>query len=107
MEELMQYIRPELLAVAVVLYLVGMGLKKADVVKDKWIPIVLGGVGVIICGIYIFATCTCDGIQGIAMAVFTAITQGIVVAGLSIYIPKMMEIIKNKNDKEETDQKEN
>ena len=43
MEELMQYIRPELLAVAVVLYLVGMGMKKADVVKDKWIPIVLGG----------------------------------------------------------------
>ena len=41
------------------------------------------------------------------MAAFTAITQGIVVAGLSIYIPKMIEIIKNKNDKEETDQKEN
>ncbi len=85
MEELMQYIRPELLAVAVVLYLVGLGLKKADVVKDKWIPIVLGGVGVIICGIYIFATCTCNGIQGIAMAVFTAITQGILTAGLSTY----------------------
>ena len=81
MEELMQYIRPELLAVAVVLYLVGLGLKKAD----KWIPIVLGGVGVIICGIYIFATCTCNGIQGIAMAVFTAITQGILTAGLSTY----------------------
>ena len=32
MEELMQYIRPELLAVAVVLYLVGLGMKNGDVV---------------------------------------------------------------------------
>lgn len=85
MEEFMQYIKPELLAVAVVLYLVGMGLKKAAVVKDKYIPIVLGVAGVVICGIYIFATCTCTGLQGIAMAVFTALTQGILTAGLSTY----------------------
>lgn len=97
MEQIMNYVKPELVVVAVMLYFVGMALKKSQTVADKYIPIALGGLGVIICGIYVVATCSLSGMQNIAMAIFTAIVQGILVAGLSTYIN---QIIKQVNKEE-------
>lgn len=85
MEQIMNYVKPELVVVAVVLYFVGMGLKQSQTVTDKYIPIILGAVGIAICGIYVVATCSLSGVQNMAMAVFTAIVQGVLVAGLSTY----------------------
>lgn len=89
MEELMNYIRPELLAVSVALYLVGIALKKTDKIKDRLIPLILGGVGILLCGIWVFATSELTSLRCVAMAVFTSIVQGILVAGLSTYIHQM------------------
>lgn len=91
MEQIMNYVKPELLVVAVVLYFIGMGIKKTEEVKDKYIPAILGIVGVMICAIWVFATCSCSSAQEIAMAIFTAITQGILVAGLSTYINQLIK----------------
>lgn len=97
MEQIMNYVKPELIVVAVVLYFVGMGLKQAQAVKDKYIPIILGGTGIVLCAIWVLATSPlCTG-QDIAMAVFTAIVQGILVAGLSTYIN---QIVKQANKSE-------
>lgn len=86
MEQIMNYVKPELLVVAVALYFIGVGLKQAQAVKDKYIPIVLGVAGCILAAIYVIATCPLGSVQEIAMAVFTAIVQGILVAGLSTYV---------------------
>ncbi len=91
MEELLNYVKPELVAVSVVLYFIGMGLKKAETVADKYIPLILGGIGIFLCGIWVLATCSIDSGQNIAMAVFTAIVQGILVAGLSTYVNQIMK----------------
>lgn len=91
MEQILNYVKPELLIVAVVLYFIGMGIKKTDAISDKYIPAILGVLGVIICGIYVVATCTISGSQEIAMAIFTAITQGILVAGLSNYVNQIIK----------------
>lgn len=91
MEQIMNYIKPELIVVAVVLYFVGMWLKKAQAVKDKYIPLILGGIGIILCAIWVFATSTIGTGQDIAMAVFTAIVQGILVAGVSTYINQIVK----------------
>lgn len=91
MEQVMNYIKPELVVVAVVLYFVGMGLKQAQAVKDKYIPLILGGVGIILCAVWVFATCPLGTGQEIAMAVFTAIVQGILVAGLSTYVNQVIK----------------
>lgn len=91
MEELLNYVKPELVAVSVVLYFIGMGLKKAETVADKYIPLILGGIGIFLCGIWVLATCFIDSGQNIAMAVFTAIVQGILVAGLSTYVNQIMK----------------
>ena len=85
MEQIMNYVKPELVVVAIVLYFIGMWLKKAETVADKYIPIILGVIGIAICGIYVVATCSLSGVQNIAMSVFTAIVQGVLVAGLSTY----------------------
>ena len=97
MEQIMNYVKPELVVVAVVLYFVGMALKKSQTVADKYIPLTLGACGMIICGIYVVATCSLSGMQNVAMAIFTAVVQGILVAGLSTYIN---QIIKQANKEE-------
>ncbi len=91
MEQIMNYVKPELIVVAVVLYFVGAGLKKSEAVADKYIPIILGAVGVVLCAIWVLATCPIDTGQNIAMAVFTAIVQGILVAGLSTYVNQIIK----------------
>lgn len=97
MEEIMSYVKPELLVVAVVLYFCGMGLKQTQSVKDKYIPMILGVGGIVLCGIWVLATSPLGNGQEIAMAVFTAIVQGILMAGLSTYVNQM---IKQTNKKE-------
>lgn len=91
MEQIVNYVKPELLIVTVVLYFIGMGLKKAQTVKDKNIPLTIGVVGIMLCTIWVFATCAIANPQDIAMAAFTAITQGILVAGLSTYINQLIK----------------
>ena len=88
MEQIMNYVKPELVVVAVVLYFIGIGLKKSETVADKYIPAILG---VVVCGIYVVATCDLKGTQNIAMAIFTAIVQGILVAGLSNYVNQVFK----------------
>lgn len=91
MEQLTNYVKPELIVVAIALYFVGMALKQAQAVKDKYIPLILGGVSIVICAIYVFATCTCSSGQDIAMAIFTAVTQGILIVGLSTYVNQIVK----------------
>mgnify|MGYP003459616244 CR=1 FL=1 len=91
MEQIMYYIKPELVVVAVVLYFIGVGMKQSEAVKDKHIPLINGLIGIAICALYIFATCRCNSVQEIAMAMFTSITQGILVAGLSTYVNQIFK----------------
>ena len=47
--QIKDYVKPELLVVALVLYFIGMWLKQSETVKDKYIPLINGGIGVLIC----------------------------------------------------------
>ena len=89
--EIMNYVKPELIVVAIVLYFVGMWLKQAAFVKDKYIPLILGIVGIFVCGIWVLATVSFSTSQDIALAIFTAIVQGILVAGLSNYVNQIIK----------------
>lgn len=91
MEQIMNYVKPELIIVAAVLYFIGVGLKKAQAVPDKYIPLILGVAGIVICAVWVVATCPLNTGQNIAMAIFTAIVQGILVAGLSTYVNQIIK----------------
>lgn len=97
MEQIINYVKPELVVVAIVLYFLGTAIKKSESIKDKYIPLLLGTAGILICGIYVVATCSLSGTQDIAMALFTAIVQGILVAGLSTYANQLIKQL-NKED---------
>lgn len=91
MEQILNYVKPELIVLTVVLYFVGVFIKKTEGIKDKYIPAILGITGIVICAVYVFATSTCGTAQEIAMAVFTAVTQGMLVAGLSTYVNQLIK----------------
>ncbi len=78
------YIKAELFILVPVLYFVGIGLKKSKV-PNKRIPMILGISAVILSAVWVIATSDISGFREIASAVFTAVTQGILVAGSSVY----------------------
>ena len=78
------YIKTELLILIPVLYFIGNGLKKSKL-PDKWIPTVLGISAVVFSFFWVISTAEINGIQETASAIFTAVTQGVLVAGGSVY----------------------
>jgi hypothetical protein len=92
-----EYIKPELLILAIVLYFLGVAIKNTEVIKDKYIPLVLGLVGIIFSAIYVVATSTIASYQDILTIIFTSIVQGILVAGASVYVNQLIK----QNNKEE------
>lgn len=78
------YIKTELLILIPVLYFIGIGLKKSKL-PDKWIPISLGTISIVLAAMWIFSTTEINGAKELAMAFFTSITQGILTAGTSVY----------------------
>lgn len=89
--DIMNYIKPELIVVAIVLYIVGAALKKSQTVKDNVIPFILGAGGIILCAIWVLANSPLGTMQEVFMAVFTSIVQGILVAGLSTYVNQLIK----------------
>lgn len=85
------YIKPELLVVAIVLYFIGIGIKNTERISDKYIPIILGIIGIVISSIYVVATSLFNGYQSVLMAIFTSVVQGILVAGLSVYTNQLVK----------------
>lgn len=85
-----EYIKPELLVLVPVLYLVGMAIKRSEI-RDKLIPWILGGAAIVLSAIWILANCECGSTADIFTAIFTAITQGILIAGASVYANQLVK----------------
>lgn len=88
-----QYIKPELLILVPVLFILGEIIKHTQALKDNWIPAVLGVVGILLSAVYVWAT---SGFS--LLMIFVAITQGLLVAGMSVYVD---QIIKQSIEKKE------
>jgi len=85
---LKEFIKPELLILVPVLYLIGAGFKRSSFFADKWIPAALGGVGVALSCVYLAATA---GTGGVLMIIFTGFTQGVLCAGASVYVNQLIK----------------
>lgn len=80
-----EFIKPELLILIPVLYIVGIGLKKSKL-SNKLIPLVLGGISIVLSTAWAIATSDISTIRDVAYAMFVSVTQGILSAGASVYI---------------------
>ena len=83
-----EFIKPELLVLIPVLYLVGIGLKKSKI-PDHFIPIILGGISVLLSAAWVIATSDISTLQDVAFAMFVSVTQGILSAGASVYFNQL------------------
>lgn len=94
MEEILkEFVKPELLILIPVLYIIGVGLKNSKF-KDNFIPVILGVVGILLSTIYVFATSEISGSKDILMEIFISLTQGILVAGCSVYFNQIYKQLK-------------
>lgn len=89
MENIMNYVKPELLVLIPVLYFLGMAFKSSQTVTDKHIPLLLGALGVLLALLWVLAGSELTGTQDILRAVFAAVTQGVLCAGCSIYVNQL------------------
>lgn len=85
MNDFEKYIQPELLILVAVLYFLGMGLKTSNV-NDKYIPAILGACGVAMATLYTVAS-----VGFSAMAIFTGISQGVICAGVAVYVNQIIK----------------
>ena len=85
-----EYIKPELLILIPVLYFIGVAIKKSDT-ADKFIPWILGAISVVLSALWVFANSPIDAVTDIATAIFTALTQGVLIAAASVYVNQLVK----------------
>ena len=83
-EDVFNFIKPELLVLIPVLYFAGLAIKKSNI-PNKNIPLLLGMIAIVLSTLWVFATSEINNWQDIAKAMFVSITQGILTAGTSVY----------------------
>ena len=94
--ELKEFIKPELLILIPVLYVVGIGLKKSKL-SDTLIPLVLGGIAIVLSATWVIATSDISTLKDVAYALFISVTQGILSAGASVYVNQLYVQAKKKD----------
>lgn len=80
-----QYINPNLLILVPVLYIIGMAIRSSLNIDNKHIPLILGIISVVLCLFSLFATTEVAGVTDVFNLIFAGVTQGILVAGTSVY----------------------
>ena len=94
--DIMTFIKPELLILVPVLYIMGMGIKKSKV-ADNRIPLILGLIAIFLSTLWVFTTSDIRNWQDAVSAVYISITQGILAAGASVYAHQLY--VQAKKDK--------
>lgn len=99
------YIDTELYIIVPVLYIIGTMIKKSDI-ADKWIPLLLGVIGITLATVYKFTVYVPSGTVETLKILYTGITQGILCASGSVYannIVKQMRKDETKDKDEDAD----
>ena len=94
--DLKELIKPELLILIPVLYVVGIGLKKSKL-SDTLIPLILGGIAIVLSAAWVIATSNISTLKDVAYALFISVTQGILSAGASVYVNQLYVQSKKKD----------
>ena len=94
-----EYINPELLVLIPMLLVLGKLIKSTDFIDDRYIPAILGCVGILLSVFYTLGINNSFGLTGI----FTAVTQGILCAGAAVYGHQLVKQAGKTDDKEDED----
>ena len=92
-----EYIKPELIILIPVLYVIGVGIKKCKRISDNCIPLILGIIGIVLSALWVFASSEISGFKEVLIAIFTSVTQGVLVAAVSVFFNQMYKQLSNDN----------
>lgn len=104
--EFSNYIEAELYILVPVLYGVGGILKKSSAVKDRWIPIILGILGISLAIVYKIGIYAPVNGKEFLSIIYAGFTQGVLCAAGSVYTNNIVKQLK-KDDDENFDQGDN
>lgn len=90
LQEWMDYVKPELLILVPVLYLIGMFLKSSKKIDDCNIPLYLGLIGILLSAVFLAATLG-NNLSDVVQAIFASVTQGILLAGMAVYANQIVK----------------
>lgn len=93
MENILEFVKPELLVLVPVLYFIGAGLKKWQAFSNRFIPIVLGASGIALAALWTLASSELSGYRDVLLAGFSSVVQGILCAGCSVYANQLLKQI--------------
>ncbi|MEY8381985.1 phage holin family protein [Christensenellaceae bacterium 44-20] len=96
--DMMELIRPEMLTLIPVLYLIGAGLKKAEVFENKYIPLGLGLLGALLGAAWLLVFR--DAEYNILQSLLMGAVQGILCAGCSVYANQIYKQLKEEKEVE-------
>ena len=97
-EFLLRFVNPELIVLVVVLYLIGIMLKGTAWFPDKDIPFMLTAMGMFAVLLYGFGTDSPVTVQEYCTLVFNSFIQGVLCAGMSVYINQFIKQTMKKGD---------
>jgi len=80
-------VKPELASLIPVLYLIGMALR-ASRLANKWIPLLLGGAGILLAAAYLLAFAP---ELTFLQAAVSGVTQGVLAAGAAVYADQLVK----------------
>lgn len=80
-EALKELIKPELAILIPVMWAIGYAIKNTQKIDDKYIPIILGVVSILLTALGLLATVE----SNLVTLLFAAITQGIIIAAVAVY----------------------
>ena len=82
-----------------VLYFTGNIIKSSNI-ANRFIPLLLGAISIFVTGLWIFATSEASSVREIFGILFSSITQGILLAGASVYTNEFIKQFKVKCDED-------
>ena len=90
---ILQYLKPELIVLIPVLYFIGLAFKKAAFVKDKYIPLILGAISILLVFIYILA------LEGWSMnVIWFSFIQGVLACAGAVYFNQIYKQLMKKDE---------
>ena len=98
--DLYEYIKPELLSLLPLLYIIGETLKKSSV-SDWKIPFILGLTGIALATVWLVAYGVPESAGGIVKLFACAFAQGLLCAGATVYAHNLVKQYGKRNGDED------
>lgn len=92
-----KFVRAELMILVPVLYIISRIIYKSKI-KNEYLALIVSSISVSLCLVYTFSTITMVNMHAVLFAIFTSVTQGVLLAGASIFGGIVMNASEVKKD---------